>query len=155
MPGYSNHTNICTHCTNEILRWELRSLTEHRANVLNQAMYGVLHGGVDLELRKQSADFLCALPFDGMAIGGSVGRTREELRQVLPHIMDMILPTGLPNHLLGIGDPESICAAVPNGVDSFDSAYPTRFARHSNAFVMTRCVCTFSFVSCLHHCTFG
>lgn len=114
-------------------RWEKRSLEAHLSCPQGQAMYAVVHGGVDPILRKMSCDFLAALPFDGFAIGGSVGKNKEEmmemLTQVLPH-----LPTERPNHLLGIGDLPSIEACVPLGIDTFDSSYPTKAARHGVAF---------------------
>jgi len=110
-------------------RWEKRSLEEHLKNQQNQAIYAVIHGGVDPELRKESSRILGALPFDGYSIGGSLGKTKPEmvnmLTELLPH-----LPEDKPNHLLGIGDLESIERCVPLGIDTFDSSYPTRAARH-------------------------
>lgn len=110
-------------------RWEERSLNHHLQNPNNQAMYAVIHGGIDLELRKQSCDFLTRLPFDGFAIGGSFGKTKEQMREFLTHTM-RYLPPEYPNHLLGIGDLESLNALMPLGIDTFDSSYPTRAARH-------------------------
>ena len=60
-------------------RWEKRSLDTHLANPNNQAMYAVIHGGIDQELRKKSCEYLTSLPFDGFAIGGSLGKTREQM----------------------------------------------------------------------------
>lgn len=110
-------------------RWEERSLLAHLANPQGQAMYAVIHGGVDLDLRRASAAFLTALPFDGFAIGGSMGKTKGEMIGMLSHLLPL-LPTEKPNHLLGIGDLESIERAIPLGIDTFDSSYPTRAARH-------------------------
>lgn len=110
-------------------RWEERSLIAHKANPANQALYAVIHGGVDLELRKNSCDFLTALPFDGFAIGGSMGKTKQEMHAMLSATMPH-LPTDKPNHLLGIGDLESLHLTIPLGIDTFDSSYPTRAARH-------------------------
>lgn len=110
-------------------RWEERSLKCHLSNPRGQAIYGVIHGGVDPLLRKKSCDHLTSLPFDGFAIGGSLGRGRNEMLHVLhstlPH-----LPQEKPNHLLGIGDLASLEAAIPLGVDTFDSSFPTRAGRH-------------------------
>jgi queuine tRNA-ribosyltransferase len=110
-------------------RWELRSLAEHLKNQQNQAIYGVIHGGIDLELRKESCKILTAHPFDGYAIGGSVGKNEQELFSVVantrPH-----LPEEKPTHLLGIGDLNSLNELIPLGIDTFDSSYPTRAARH-------------------------
>jgi len=113
-------------------RWEERSLKAHLASPQAQAMYAVIHGGVDPVLRQESCAFLTARPFDGFAIGGSLGKTKEEmvgmLRQTMPH-----LPSDKPNHLLGIGDLASIEQCIPLGIDTFDSSYPTRAARHGIA----------------------
>lgn len=110
-------------------RWEKRSLEEHLKNPQNQAMYGVIHGGVDDALRSRSCDFLTSLPFDGYAIGGSLGKTKPEMVQMLTNLMPQ-LPKEKPNHLLGIGDLASLKQCVPLGIDTFDSSYPTRAARH-------------------------
>jgi queuine tRNA-ribosyltransferase len=110
-------------------RWEKRSLDEHLRNPQNQAIYAVIHGGVDPELRKRSCSVLTALPFDGYAIGGSVGKTKPEMIEMLSLVLPR-LPEEKPNHLLGIGDLESLRACIPLGVDTFDSSYPTRAARH-------------------------
>jgi queuine tRNA-ribosyltransferase len=110
-------------------RWEERSLIAHKQNPAGQALYAVIHGGVDIALRQQSCAFLTARDFDGFAIGGSMGKTKQEmygmLSATLPH-----LPKEKPNHLLGIGDIESLHLTIPLGIDTFDSSYPTRAARH-------------------------
>lgn len=110
-------------------RWEKRSLEEHLRNEQNQAMYAVVHGGVDPDLREESAKRLRDLPFNGFAIGGSLGKTKPEMIQMLTNLMGHI-PQDRPNHLLGIGDLESIERSIPLGIDTFDSSYPTRAARH-------------------------
>ena len=110
-------------------RWEKRSLEEHLKQPNGQAIYAVIHGGTDPELRHKSCDFLTNLPFDGFAIGGSVGKNRSEMVEMLQQNM-MRLPREKPNHLLGIGDLESLKACLPLGIDTFDSSYPTRAARH-------------------------
>lgn len=110
-------------------RWEERSLLEHLANPQGQAIYAVIHGGTDLNLRKESCNFLSARPFDGYAIGGSLGKTKEEMVSMLSHTMPH-LPLDKPNHLLGIGDLPSLEQCIPLGIDTFDSSYPTRSARH-------------------------
>lgn len=114
-------------------RWQKRSLDTHRQNLQQQAMYAVVHGGVDLELRKTSCHILSQLPFDGFAIGGSLGKTRHEMVNMLTHTMPHI-PTDKPNHLLGIGDLESLQPCIEQGIDTFDSSHPTRCARHGLVF---------------------
>ncbi len=110
-------------------RWEKRSLDEHLKAPQDQAIYAVIHGGIDPALRKMSCDVLTQLPFDGYAIGGSVGKTKEEMVEMLSTTLPR-LPEEKPNHLLGIGDLESIRRSIPLGIDTFDSSYPTRAARH-------------------------
>lgn len=112
-------------------RWEKRSLEEHLKNPQQQAMYAVIHGGVDPEFRKESCDYLTNLPFDGFAIGGSVGKTKPEMFEMLSSALPR-LPEEKPNHLLGIGDLESLKLCMPLGIDTFDSSYPTRAARHGH-----------------------
>lgn len=110
-------------------RWEKRSLEEHLRGVQDQAIYGVIHGGINSDLRKESCDYLTQLPFDGFAIGGSLGKTREEMVEMLRPLLPR-LPEEKPNHLLGIGDLESLDLCIPLGIDTLDSSYPTRAARH-------------------------
>lgn len=113
-------------------RWEKRSLDVHLQNPKNQAMYGVIHGGIDSTLRARSCEFLTSLPFDGFAIGGSLGKSKVEMMKLLEHTLPR-LPNDKPNHLLGIGDLASLQQAIPLGVDTFDSSYPTKLARHGIA----------------------
>ena len=110
-------------------RWMARSLRAHLDDPRQQAMYAVVHGGVDREFRAESAEYLASLPFDGFAIGGSLGKDRAEMLELLAYLMPQ-LPESKPNHLLGIADPESAEAVVPYGIDTMDSCNPTRVARH-------------------------
>jgi queuine tRNA-ribosyltransferase len=118
-------------------RWEARSLRAHLNDKRKQAMYAVIHGGVDDALRKTSCEYLTSLPFDGFAIGGSLGKNTEELVKMLTNMMPL-LPKDRPNHLLGIGDEVSIRKSVGLGVDAFDSTFPTRSARHGSLLTRTR-----------------
>ena len=110
-------------------RWEKRSLDVHLENPQEQSMYAVIHGGVDQELRQKSCEYLSSLAFDGFAIGGSVGKDKKEMFKMLSFTLPH-LPLENPNHLLGIGDLESLAMVIPLGMDTFDSSYPTRAARH-------------------------
>jgi len=114
-------------------RWEKRSLDAHRANLNNQAIYAVIHGGIDSDLRAQSCNYLSSLPFDGFAIGGSLGKNHQEMLAMLQHTMPRI-PQDKPNHLLGIGDLTSLEPCIALGIDTFDSSHPTRCARHGLLF---------------------
>lgn len=114
-------------------RWEKRSLDAHLANPQNQAMYAVVHGGIDKDMRLESCDFLTNLPFNGYAIGGSLGKTHQEMFDMLTYVMPR-LPIEKPNHLLGIGDLQSLEPSIKLGIDTFDSSHPTRCARHGLLF---------------------
>jgi queuine tRNA-ribosyltransferase len=109
--------------------WEKRSLEAHLKDPRGQAMYAVIHGGIDDSLREESSQFLSKLPFNGFAIGGSMGKTKLEMVTMLSTLLPK-LPLGAPNHLLGIADLESLEGCVPLGIDTFDSSYPTKAARH-------------------------
>ncbi|MGA9530316.1 MAG: tRNA guanosine(34) transglycosylase Tgt [Candidatus Babeliales bacterium] len=114
-------------------RWEKRSLDYHRAQPQNQAIFGVIHGGIEQDLRMKSCTYLTSLAFDGFAIGGSLGKNREEMLAMLTYTMPMI-PSEKPCHLLGIGDLPSLQPCIQLGVDTFDSSHPTKCARHGLLF---------------------
>lgn len=129
LPPYHMNAQALKRSLDRTHRWEKRSLDEHLKNPRGQAMYSVVHGGIDPVLRAQSCDYLSKLPFDGMAIGGSLGKNIPEMIQMLSMLMPR-MPEERPIHLLGIGDLPSIEQAIPLGLDTFDSSYPTRSARH-------------------------
>ncbi len=133
LPPYHIDKNKLAISLDRTHEWEKRSLEEHRKNINGQAIYSVIHGGIDKAFRKKSCDFLTSLPFDGHAIGGSLGKTKAEMKTLLEHTMPR-LPKNLPNHLLGIGDLESLAFSIPLGIDTFDSSYPTKAARHGVVF---------------------
>ncbi|ABU57750.1 MULTISPECIES: tRNA guanosine(34) transglycosylase Tgt [Roseiflexus] len=124
--------------------WERRCLIFHqetRAGGLpfappnpDQALFGIVHGGVFPDLRRASAEYLRELSFDGLCIGGSLGGDKEQMRAVVdmtvPH-----LPDHLPRHLLGIGDVDDLIECVARGIDMFDCVSPTRLGRHGTALV--------------------
>ena len=102
----------------------------------DQALFGIIQGGVFHDLRIQSAEFISSLDFPGIAIGGlSVGETKEEMLGVLDKI-EPILPVDRPRYLMGVGSPEDVIEAVVRGIDIFDCVLPTRMAR--NHAVLTR-----------------
>ncbi len=102
----------------------------------DQALFGVIQGGVFPDLRERSARFLTSLGFDGYAIGGlSVGESKEEMHRML-EVLDPLLPAGQPRYLMGVGTPEDLVEGVARGVDMFDCVLPTRMAR--NGGVLTR-----------------
>ncbi|RME06104.1 MAG: tRNA guanosine(34) transglycosylase Tgt, partial [Anaerolineae bacterium] len=100
----------------------------------DQALFGIVQGGVFPDLRRQSAEFLSSLGFPGHAIGGlSVGETKEEMHRIL-EVVDAVLPEDKPRYLMGVGTPEDLVNGVLRGVDIFDCVLPTRLARHKAAF---------------------
>lgn len=112
-------------------RWMARSLKVHLDNPNRQAMYGICHGGMRVDLRERSIKYLASLPFDGYAIGGSLGKDREDARWLLSRVLPMI-PAGKPIHVLGVADHASLPNLVELGADTFDSCYPTRVGRHGS-----------------------
>jgi tRNA-guanine transglycosylase len=108
-------------------RWAQRSLEAHRR--ADQALFGIVQGGAFQRLREKSAAFIGSLPFEGFAIGGSLGKSKADMQAVLEWSVPS-LPSDRPRHLLGIGEPEDLFACVERGVDLFDCVAPTRFARH-------------------------
>jgi queuine tRNA-ribosyltransferase len=99
-----------------------------------QAVFGIVQGGPDPELRAESADEMVGLGFDGYAIGGlSVGETKAQMEIALEAAVDR-LPTDRPRYLMGVGTPEDFQTAVRRGVDFFDCVTPTRHGRNNQAF---------------------
>ena len=110
-------------------RWAVRAFAEFkRTSDTRQALFGIIQGGAYRDLREQSAKFISGQDFDGYAIGGSLGRSKEEMSQVLEWTM-AFLPQDRPRHLLGIGEIDDIFEIVRRGVDLFDCVLPTRMAR--------------------------
>jgi len=102
----------------------------------DQALFGIVQGGIFPDLRRESAEFIASQDFPGNAIGGlSVGETKEEMNQIL-EVLDPILPREKPRYLMGVGTPADLINSVRRGVDIFDCVLPTRLARHKAA--MTR-----------------
>jgi queuine tRNA-ribosyltransferase len=139
LPGYYTDRDRLETSVERTHRWEARSLQEHLRNLNGQAMYCVIHGGIDRELRTRSIDYLTSLPFDGYAIGGSLGNGRDELKDLLDFVMPQLDSSSdrksKPRHLLGIADEVSVRNAVSLGLDTMDSCYPTRLARHGTLLV--------------------
>jgi queuine tRNA-ribosyltransferase len=97
------------------------------------AQFGIVQGGLDLTLRRQSAARTLDVGFDGYAVGGlSVGESRAEMMEPLLACTD-VLPAERPRYFMGLGDPAGIVEAVAAGVDMFDCVWPTRLARHGTA----------------------
>jgi queuine tRNA-ribosyltransferase len=113
------------------LRWAERCHATEPAP--GQLRFGIVQGGIDLGLRRDCADALTAIPFDGYAIGGlSVGEARPVMFEVTEETAPR-LPADRPRYFMGIGDPEAILRVIAAGVDMFDCVLPTRMGRTGTA----------------------
>ena len=113
-------------------RWAERSLQAQTRN--DRALFGIVQGGINADLRAASAQFIASLDTPGIAIGGlSVGETKEEMNAMLD-VVTPLLPEEKPRYLMGVGTPEDLINGVARGIDIFDCVLPTRLARHHSAF---------------------
>lgn len=113
-------------------RWALRC-KEAFENTENQALFGIVQGGMYRDLREQSAKELVELNFPGYSIGGlSVGEPKELMYEVLEYTTPL-LPKDKPRYLMGVGSPDALIEGVIRGVDMFDCVLPTRIARNGTA----------------------
>ena len=102
----------------------------------DQALFGIVQGGIFPDLREESGRFVTELDLPGYAIGGlAVGETKPQMHAVLD-VLHPILPQDKPRYLMGVGTPEDLVNGVMRGVDIFDCVLPTRLARHGSAFVL-------------------
>jgi queuine tRNA-ribosyltransferase len=99
-----------------------------------QALFGIVHGGVFADLRRASAEYIASLGFDGLCIGGSLGKDKQQIGEVVEMTVPQ-MPEHLPRHLLGIGDVDDLFDGVARGIDMFDCVSPTRLGRHGAALV--------------------
>jgi queuine tRNA-ribosyltransferase len=114
--------------------WAERCVAAHKRT--DQALFGIIQGGIFPDLRMQSAEFIGSLGTPGVAIGGlSVGETKEEMHAMLD-VLCPLLPNERPHYLMGVGSPEDLVEGVVRGIDIFDCVLPTRMARNHAA--MTR-----------------
>ena len=119
------------------LRWAERCRTAHAGND-RQALFGIVQGGFDDELRARAAAATVALGFDGYAIGGMAAGAEPKPRMyALTELVARALPADRPRYLMGVGKPEDLVESVGRGVDMFDCVLPTRNARNGQAFTST------------------
>jgi queuine tRNA-ribosyltransferase len=112
-------------------RWAERCKQAQKRD--DQALFGIVQGGVFTDLREASAAYITSLDFPGNAIGGlSVGETKDEMHAML-EIVNAILPQDKPRYLMGVGTPQDLVEGIKRGVDIFDCVLPTRLARHKAA----------------------
>lgn len=116
------------------LRWARRCKDEFQRLENHNALFGIIQGGTDKELREQSLQGLTDIGFDGYAIGGlAVGESKDAMYGELDHITPL-MPTDHPRYLMGVGTPMDILQGVLNGVDMFDCVMPSRNARNGHLF---------------------
>ncbi len=115
--------------------WAARAKAAHTRP--DQALFGIVQGGISDTMRRESAQQIVEIGFDGYGIGGlSVGETRAEMLPALAAALEH-LPTDRPRYLMGVGDPASLVEAVALGVDQFDCVMQTRLGRHGTALTST------------------
>lgn len=114
-------------------RWLDRCIVEHEKSQSTQALYGIIQGGVYDDLRKISTDFIEKSNTPGICVGGSLGKDKHQMYDVVDMVLQRISPEK-PVHLLGIGDLDDLVAGVERGIDTFDCVTPTRNARHGLLF---------------------
>ena len=131
-PPWPSPREAVAESTDRTTRWAARSRAAHRR--ADQWLFGIVQGGVHLDLREKSAREIMALDFPGHSIGGvSVGEPKEDRIRVLEHL-DPILPETKPRYLMGVGTPEDLIEGVARGIDLFDCVLPTRNARNGQLF---------------------
>jgi len=118
-------------------KWAKRSkeASKNESDVFKeQALFGIIQGGHELDLREQSMNQIVEIGFDGYAVGGlSVGESKEEMYKVTHHIAPK-MPPEKPRYLMGVGDPADLLEGVEAGIDMFDCVMPTRNARNGTLF---------------------
>ncbi len=120
--------------TERTTRWAERCIKAHTRQ--DRGMFGIIQGGMYKDLRKKSAEEICALPFDGIAIGGlSVGEPHTLMNDILEYTTQWI-PKNKARYLMGVGTADCLVEGVARGIDMFDCVFPTRVAR--NGMVMVR-----------------
>jgi queuine tRNA-ribosyltransferase len=131
-PPYPAPREAVAEATARTTRWARRCRDAHRRD--DQWLFGIVQGGVHLELREASARELVALEFPGYALGGlSVGEPKAEMLKVLD-ATPQLLPAAHPRYLMGVGTPADILDAIARGIDLFDCVLPTRNARNGQLF---------------------
>lgn len=130
-PGQADHDHAAR-AVERTVRWAASCKAAHQRG--DQALFGIVQGGVFPDLRLACADRLIEMDFPGYAVGGlSVGETHEQMVEVLDWVVPK-LPADRPRYLMGVGMPRDILAAVRAGIDMFDCVLPTRNGRNAYAF---------------------
>jgi queuine tRNA-ribosyltransferase len=131
-PPFGTDSDYLREAVRRTIHWAERCRACHGRP--DQALFAIVQGGTELELRRQCAAALAGLDFPGYALGGfSVGETAEQMLSALPLSADL-LPPDRPRYLMGVGRPQDILQAVDCGLDMFDCVLPTRNGRNASAF---------------------
>lgn len=113
-------------------RWALRSRQAHRPD--GSALFGIVQGGMDMDLRRASVEELMKIGFDGYALGGlSVGEETEQMYEIMEQALPL-LPADQARYVMGVGTPENLVEGIARGADMFDCVMPTRNARNGVLF---------------------
>jgi queuine tRNA-ribosyltransferase len=130
----SSPREVVADATARTHRWAERSLAAHTKP--DQAMFGIVQGGLDPALRAESTAFIAGLPFDGICIGGLAGdETPQERDAALDVAIPLLADDPRPRYLMGLGSPADLLEAVHRGIDLFDSVLPARVARNGQLWV--------------------
>jgi queuine tRNA-ribosyltransferase len=130
----SSSREIVTDATERTHRWAERSLAAHRRP--DQAIFGIVQGGLEADLRAASTDFIASLPFHGICIGGLAGdETPEQRDAALDVVVGRLTTDSRPRYLMGLGSPADLLEAVHRGIDLFDSVLPARVARNGQLWI--------------------
>jgi queuine tRNA-ribosyltransferase len=130
----SSPREVVADATARTHRWAERSLAAHGRT--DQALFGIVQGGLDPELRAESTQFIASLPFDGICLGGLAGdETPEQRDATLDLAVPLLADDPRPRYLMGLGSPADLLEAVQRGVDLFDSVLPARVARNGQVWI--------------------
>jgi queuine tRNA-ribosyltransferase len=130
----SSPRDVVADATARTHRWAVRSYDAHRRP--DQALFGVIQGGLDPVLRAESVAFIAGIPFDGLNIGGLAGdETPDQRNATLDLVVPLLAGDPRPRYLMGLGSPADLLEAVHRGVDLFDSVLPARVARNATLWV--------------------
>ena len=130
----SSERAVVEDATERTHRWAERSLAAHHRE--DQALFGVIQGGLEPDLRERSTRCIAGLPFDGLNIGGLAGdETPEQRRAALDVVVPLLADDPRPRYLMGLGSPADLLDAVDQGIDLFDSVLPSRVARTGQVWV--------------------
>ena len=130
----SSPREVVADATERTHRWAERSLAAHTRP--DQALFGIVQGGLEPDLRAESTRFIASLPFDGICLGGLAGdETPEQRNAALDVAVPLLDDDPRPRYLMGLGSPADLLDAVQRGVDLFDSVLPARVARNGQLWV--------------------